>query len=570
MQRRRVGRRFARAGAVVTLAFVLTALGATAASAHATLKNSRPAQSAVFKSGAGPSVVLLEFDEAVQAQPTFVKLYDPPGKAVPGVRADAQTSENPFAKLPALRDGTYVVVWHIVSADGHPEQGAFTFTVGKASATTTNIAGLVGQDRASKGLGIAFGVDRALAFLGCLLFVGGLVFARLAWPEILQRSLVRTFMVTSAGVALVTSLLSIPLEAAYSTGSNKNLFDASAVGDVIHARYGTAALWRSALLILLVPALVLLVGRAWSARRALVQSLVVLGGVGVWATFAYAGHGDTGRLVALGFSTDIAHLAAASLWLGGVTTLAIGLRGRAPTDDDARAAVRFSVIALPSIAIVVLSGVTQGWRQLGSWDALWHTSYGRLLIVKTGLVVGIVVIASAARDVVQNRLVPTVRGAIRPLSAAVALDAQGVDELRNGIWAEVLLAVAVLAVTSALVFTAPGREAEAVAKVPQARTLHTGTSTRRFKFGVVVQPAIPGPNTIVIAPTRLVRSEFLPASVTATITQPGRSPISVPFTALPDGRFVASTQLTDQPVQLSFTTSDGTVTDHAAVTLDIR
>src|SRR3954470_3775700 len=149
MHERRVGRRVARCGAVVAISFVLVGVGATAASAHATVKNTSPAQSAVFKSGEGPRIAVVGFDEAVNAGPTFLKLYDGAGQAVPGVQARAQTSAHPQATLPALHDGTFVAVWHIISTDAHPEQGAFTFTVGKASATTTNINGLLGQDKAS-------------------------------------------------------------------------------------------------------------------------------------------------------------------------------------------------------------------------------------------------------------------------------------------------------------------------------------------------------------------------------------------------------------------------------------
>src|SRR5690242_8838075 len=108
MQERRVGRRFARAGGMVTLAFVLVGLGASAAFAHATLKNTSPPQSAVFKSGAGPRVVVLGFDETVNASPTFIKVYDGSGKAVPGVKAAQQSSDHPQATLPSLADGTFV------------------------------------------------------------------------------------------------------------------------------------------------------------------------------------------------------------------------------------------------------------------------------------------------------------------------------------------------------------------------------------------------------------------------------------------------------------------------------
>ena len=108
MHERRVGRRFARAGAVTTLAFVLVGVGASAASAHATVKTTSPPQSAVFKSGAGPRVVVVGFDEPVIAQPTFLKVYDGAGKPVTGVQANGvQKSAHPQATLPALPDGTY-------------------------------------------------------------------------------------------------------------------------------------------------------------------------------------------------------------------------------------------------------------------------------------------------------------------------------------------------------------------------------------------------------------------------------------------------------------------------------
>ncbi len=35
--------------------------------------------------------------------------------------------------LSTLDDGSYVVDWHVVSADSHPVSGAFTFSVGKAT-----------------------------------------------------------------------------------------------------------------------------------------------------------------------------------------------------------------------------------------------------------------------------------------------------------------------------------------------------------------------------------------------------------------------------------------------------
>ena len=553
----------------MALVCVLSALGTSVASAHATLKDTSPVQSAIYKSGAGPRVAFVTFDEPVNASAGFLKLYDGSGHAVLGVRARPQTARRIEAGLPPLSDGTYVAVWHIVSDDGHPEQGDFTFTVGKGGEATADIGALLASDRASWELGFGFGLDRLLAYLGSLVFVGGLVYLRLAWPDALERRGVRRFLAGSAGVAIVASLLSIPLEAAYSTARVSNVVDGTALGNVLDARFGIGAVWRASLLVLLVPPIVVLVGRAWSLGRAIVESGVIVLGLAVWASFAYAGHGDSGELVPLGFTTDVAHLSAASLWLGGIAALAVASLATRPSDQSSRAANRFSAVALPAIGVIVLSGVVQGWRQIGSWGALFHTTYGRLLIVKVGLVAGIVIVASASREVVRSRVVPSALGTVRQRSVLGA-DAQSVQELRNGIWTEVLLAVVVLAVTAALVFTAPGREAETTASRPVPRTIFVSTLTPRFDYRVAVQPALSGLNTIVISPESRRKEQLLPASLTATLARIGRKGVNVPFAALPDGRFFASIDLTGAPVRLVFTASDGTTSDRAAVTFGFR
>ncbi len=43
---------------------------------------------------------------------------------------------------------------------------------------------------------------------------------------------------------------------------------------------------------------------------------------------------------------------------------------------------RFSRLAFASVAVLVVTGVYQSWRGLGSWDALAGTTYGRLLTLK--------------------------------------------------------------------------------------------------------------------------------------------------------------------------------------------
>ncbi|GGQ74854.1 copper resistance CopC/CopD family protein [Streptomyces asoensis] len=72
-------------------------------------------------------------------------------------------------------------------------------------------------------------------------------------------------------------------------------------------------------------------------------------------------------------------------------------RAPADRPVDTAAARRFSRLAFGSVLVVVATGTYQSWRQLGSWSAFTDTRYGQLLLVKIGLVALLVGIASISR-----------------------------------------------------------------------------------------------------------------------------------------------------------------------------
>jgi copper transport protein len=488
--------------------------------------------------------VSIEFDEAVTATLKSLLVYDGAGHAL-DVRAQDGTRKAKRIEvgLPAkVAQGTYVVVWHVVSdGDGHPEHGAFTFVVGAGGATQADIGRLLSAQSAGPLIGALFGIARALAFIGTLVLTGGIFFLAWRWRVALGWRPVRSF-VADAGVAgLVATLCTIPLQAAYSTGDRGALVDGGAIGDVLSARFGRAALVRAVLLVLLVVV----------TRRPQVRLAVVgVAGTGALATFAYAGHGSTGPWPAGAFVTDIAHLGAAALWFGGLAVLGVALLAR--RDDEALhdGAARFSAVALPAIAVVVLSGSIQGWRQIHGWGALWHTDYARLLVVKVLVVAGIVIVASAARDALRAR------GAF--------------DDLRHGVGIETVLAVVVLGLTTSLVVTVPGREEEATRSRPVAKTLRVSASGPRIRYGVVVQPALPGENTVVVSP-QLTGGGFLPAALAGVVRgSAGGKATAITFTPLADGRWIAVAPLARAgPWRIELTGSTGSSTDAAATQVTI-
>jgi len=538
-----VRRRFQVAlAALVGVTFLVAS--ASAAAAHAELEATTPAQSARFAADAPPRAVSLRFSEAVTVTEKSILVYDGSGDALP-MRTPKGTRKAALVEvgLPStIAEGTYVVVWHVVSeGDGHPEHGAFTFTVGNGGATQADIGSLLASQSSGPLVGTLFGVARAVAFIGALVLAGGLLFLSWRWRNALGWRSVRGLVVDVGIAGFVATLASVPLQAAYSTGDRGALTDASAIGDVLSARFGRAAIVRAVVILVLVVL----------ARRGWVRTIpvAVLGAVAL-GTFAYAGHGSTGPWAAGAFVLDVAHLGAAALWLGGLVTLVAALVARRDPAEVRLAAARFSRVALPAVAVVVVSGAIQGWRQVHGWSALWHTEYARLLVVKVLVVAGIVVLASAARD---------------------ALRARGTfDDLRHGVGLELALAVVVLGLTASLVVTQPAREEQAARDRPTAKTLRVAADGDHVRFGVVLQPALPGDNTVVVAP-RLTGDGFLPATMSGVVRDAtGRERSTIAFTPLQDGRWIGVAPLPRAgPWRIQLTGSTGAESDQATAQVSI-
>ncbi|MEW2129269.1 copper resistance protein CopC [Streptomyces sp. NPDC005435] len=129
---------------------------------------------------------------------------------------------------------------------------------------------------------------------------------------------------------------------------------------------------------------------------------LAIGGVvvaaGLAASWAMAEHASTGLQPGIAIPVDIVHLLAVAAWLGGLTALLVALyRAPADTTVEASAVRRFSRLAFGSVLALVATGVYQSWRQLGSWSAFTETRYGQLLLVKIGLVAVMVAVAGISR-----------------------------------------------------------------------------------------------------------------------------------------------------------------------------
>ncbi|QKZ20408.1 copper resistance CopC/CopD family protein [Streptomyces chartreusis] len=503
---------------------VLFLLGGTGpASAHAALRATDPEDGSVLKSA--PRDITLTFTESVGLLEDSFRVLDPDGRRLrtgEPEHARGGGAETATVTLPAkLAEGTYTVAWRVVSADSHPVSGAFTFSVGKPSLTTATLDTGPAEDPATKSL---YNIARYLAYLAVALLIGTATFMAVCRPPdapVLHR-LLKAGWWTLFGATLALLVLRAP----YESGEGPlGALSADSVTRTLTGRPGEVLLARLALL--LVAALYLL--RLARLRKPFGWAGAALA-VGLAVTWAAGEHASAGIQVPVAMTSSALHLLATAVWLGGLTALLVTLYRARLTPA---AVTRFSRVAFVSVTVLVVTGVYQSWRGLGSWDALTGTTYGRLLTLKLAAVVLLLAAAALSRRwtarlatvdaetaetvveaeaAVREKVPEPVGGPSLPAapeaapesSAPVEAGSEQRGALRRSVLAEVAVGAAVLAVTTLLTSTLPGRaEAEAAAGTPAVVgasvtnvPFDVGTPGGHGKVQVTIDPGRVGDNSI--------------------------------------------------------------------------
>ncbi|MFJ4619737.1 copper resistance protein CopC [Streptomyces sp. NPDC088812] len=352
--------------------------GAGRASAHAALRDADPADGSVVRSA--PRAVTLTFTESVGLLDDSFRVLDPDNRRVGTgpARHARDRADTARITLPAtLGDGTYTVVWRVVSADSHPIGGAFTFSVGAPSATRATPPAGPAEDPATAGL---FKIGRYLAYGAAAVLIGTAAFLAVCRPPD-PRPLRRPLL---AGWAVLTgsTVLLLLLRAPYETGAGPaRALDPSGLTRTLTGRPGLALAVRLALLALAAVLFVRQRGHTRIPRTTLAAGAVLA--VALALTWAAAEHASAGIQVPAAMASSVLHLLATAAWLGGLTALLTLLRRDAL---PARVAARFSRLAAASVAVLAVTGVYQSWRGLGSLGALTDSPYGRLLLAKLAAV----------------------------------------------------------------------------------------------------------------------------------------------------------------------------------------
>ena len=425
--------------------------------AHANLASADPAPDSVLEQA--PDRVLIRFTEPLEPSFSEIRVLDSSGARVDNGDS-AVDPINPVVmsvSLGTMADGTYTVGWKNVSTvDGHRVRGSFVFSVGEPTgvATAIDVEEPLFQSPIEP-------VVRWALLLGVLAAVGASSFDLLVAGPVLRRRgagdrLGRVWALHSTwlGAAALVLLL---LASAFQLAVQASAIYEESIISVVPARvvtvlaetdWGRLWIWRIGFAAAMAGVMFV---RAKRPSREPVLTVVSLGlGVGLLATLSLTSHAAaTADIRGPAVANDLLHLAAASVWVGGLAGLLLlaaatvaTLAGPQRRRVLAAAVPRFSVLAGLSVATLVVTGVYSAWAQVTIVEAL-ASPYGVALRAKIALVVGLLLLGAVNLLWVRPRL-GGYDGAARWLRRLVA--------------AEVVVAVIVVLTVGFLTALEPARQ----------------------------------------------------------------------------------------------------------------
>ncbi|WP_067703918.1 copper resistance CopC/CopD family protein [Nocardia jejuensis] len=412
---------------VAVAGFVLAVVwgGAGTAAAHAVLVSSDPGYGATLSQA--PEQVSMTFDEPVTAARNSVTVADRDGVRVDtGEVRGIDGGRTVVVPLRAgLSDGTYLLGWSLLSADGHLVAGSIVFGIG--APPDLSVTGAP-PDPLIAALDTVVRLLTGLGYLGIALAVGVPPAVYAIQRRASDIGAVVQLARIGAALTAVTALLifaATPARLAGTAGwTDPQIWKQSATSVI-----GAAALVRAAAAVALLwlskrsiaqPSRWTTAGRVavlapgsapertipdarqvWGADRR--GSFRVVASVLVVVSTAVAGHAVAGEYRWIALVSVALHLVAMAVWIGGVAVVILLWR----TDGRGEAVARFGRVAVLALGAVVVSGALQTWRAVSPVAALWHTSWGLLLLVKLALVgvaLGIAVVVRRTARVGAARL----------------------------------------------------------------------------------------------------------------------------------------------------------------------
>jgi copper transport protein len=291
---------------------------------------------------------------------------------------------------------------------------------------------------------------RVADYLGTAVFLGGVLFLTLLWPAGADVRAARRLVGSGWVLGLVGTVAAIGLEGAWAMqGSPADAVKGEVVRQVLNIQFGQVWVAKTLLWVLAGVVLVDLFNRGERGVRSL-SFRVGAGavGFGLLRAAGLTGHAQDAPLRLVTQVADLVHLVGIVAWIGGLAMLLFGVLPRRSPGELAAVVPRYSTLAMVAVLTIITAGLALSWQVVGSWQTLVGTGYGRLLLLKLGVLAVVLAIAQLSKAWVN-----------RKLDVAVVLrgDALTVRPFVYSVAAETFLVLFVLLAAGFLVTASPGR-----------------------------------------------------------------------------------------------------------------
>ncbi|GAB3955098.1 hypothetical protein GCM10027614_63330 [Micromonospora vulcania] len=249
------------------------------------------------------------------------------------------------------------------------------------------------------------------------------------------------------------------------------------------------------------------------------------------------------------------HLGSMAVWLGGLLMLGAFLLRQADERELGAILPIWSRWAALAVSALLLAGTVQALIEVATPDALFSTTYGRLLLAKIGLFALVIAVAAYSRQLVRRRV-----AAQRPVP------------VRRAVWVELAVTAVVLGLSATLVQTTPARTAVAESSEADSRLFSTTLTSPLYVLQVELEPAQRGNNSMHLYAYTKDDNRPLPVAewrATAALPSAGIEPIEVPLLPLSDSHAYGDISLPaagDWQLSITVRTSD---IDEATVTATV-
>ncbi|MCH7968215.1 MAG: CopD family protein [Thaumarchaeota archaeon] len=488
---------------------------------------------------AGTSEIIVHYSEGVEIDFSELKVFDSNGERVDDKDTTYFEGDNSLrVTTPPLQDGVYTVTSKVLSkVDGHLVDDAFVFGVGDVelgdipTGIEKDISDIVFFPEA---------VSRFPGLVGQTIVLGGVIASLLVWGT-QNKNLIKTEFVKFQSVyhGKFMSLIGIGLIIVFASNilmlTVQTIRLETSAFEALQTSFGTTWIIRMIITIILLGLWFVMERMKKLSIKNQIPLLVL--SLALIVTTTMIGHGTASGL-APPVILDYVHNLVAAIWIGGIIFFSFtllpsltSLESNIKEKLTLAAIPKFSIMFVIAVGVVIISGPILMWFLEDNVDLIVESTYGKLIIAKIAIAVGMIVIGGHHQFRIQKE------GEKNLQSGSIAIH----KKLKRSLKVDTALGVTLLGVIALLTNgTLPAGEIQEVAAQEIVYGFSTVEFSEKAKFGVDIKPFTSGKNSITLSVSNIdgvPLSDLSKLKVKVSNPQRNIAPIEIPMTQIDDSQF---------------------------------